>query len=75
MPKAVAFYNTNLARYGPNAAATSSKRARSAPRWPAWAIIEDEFGDLYRFPHGAVQHPADGQYYMRPPNAEGSSQD
>ena len=74
MAKAVAFYNTNLVRYGPNAAATTSKRARFAPRWPAWAIIEDEFGDIYQFPHGAVQ-ATDGQYYMRPPNAEGSSLD
>ena len=75
MAQAVAFYTTNRARYDPNAAATSSKRARSAPKWPAWAIIEDEVGERYRFPHGAVLHPVDGRYYMCSPNAEGCSQD
>ena len=69
MAKAVAFYNTNLPRYSRNAAATASKRARTAPRWPAMAIIEDAdgtYGDRYKYPHGAVLAD-DGLYYMRAP--------
>ena len=69
MAQAVAFYNTNLPRYSRDVAATGSKRARSAPKWPAMAIIEDfdgTYGDRYKYPHGAVM-AKDGLYYMRPP--------